>query len=87
MVCRSILPKTLLNCSIIKFLLQNYLFQRLYILGIALATYFLRIQIIVLMRGKRDTTNIEIYKDVSQIMLGVNNNLNEVIESFQNEAL
>ena len=86
MVCRSILPKTF-NCSIIKFLLQNYLFQRLYILGIALATYFLRIQIIVLMRGKRDTTNIEIYKDVSQIMLGVNNNLNEVIESFQNEAL
>ena len=57
------------------------------IIGIALATYFLRIQIIVLMRGKRDTRNDEIYRDVTQILLGVNNNLNEVIESFKNEKL
>ena len=57
------------------------------VIGIALATYFLRIQIIVLMRGKRDTRNDEIYRDVTQILLGVNNNLNEVIESFKNEKL
>ena len=57
------------------------------VIGIALATYFLRIQIIVLMRGKRDTRNDEIYRDVTQILLGVNNNLNEVIESFRNEKL
>ena len=57
------------------------------IIGIALATYFLRIQIIVLMRGKRDTRNDGIYRDVTQILLGVNNNLNEVIESFKNETL
>ena len=38
------------------------------------------------MRGKRDTRNTEIYKDISNIMFGVNNNLNDVIKSFQNET-
>ena len=58
-----------------------------FFLGIALATYFLRIQITVLMRGKRDISNNNMGKGGPEIMLGTNNNLYEALQLFQNDAM
>ena len=56
--------------------------------GIALATYFLRIQIIVLMRGKRHALNSDITQSIatkSVLEVFENNKLLEVIREFEKD--
>ena len=50
--------KSQISIDFIKVVMTILLYY-IIVIGIALATYFLRIQIIVLMRGKRDTRNDE----------------------------
>ena len=75
---------------IIKWLLKctTPLVYILSISGIALATYFLRIQIIVLMRGKRHAQNSDITQSIatkSVLEVFENNKLLEVIREFEKD--
>ena len=60
----------------------------LFISGIALATYFLRIQIIVLMRGKRQAPTLDITQSIATkgvFEVFENNKLLEVIREFEKD--
>ena len=76
-----IICKWLLKCT-------TPLVYILSISGIALATYFLRIQIIVLMRGKRHAQNSDITQSIatkSVLEVFENNKLLEVIREFEKD--
>ena len=86
--------KTLMTNStihnLIKWLLKftTPLVSILSISGIALATYFLRIQIIVLMRGKRQAPTSDITQSIatkSVLEVFENNKLLEVIREFEKD--